>query len=191
MKTVKVKQKKNEEKKDIAGRIVGIIFLAILIAVGYYMFDMFRTRKITSDNIAGDWHHTAEMNEKKTDHGVFNSDGTAMSYVLNNENKIQEDKKTYTYYIRIAQDLHQQYIEEGILKKTEEGFYVDHNGVKYTTLDEDKTQAELVVTTSGVRKSEQQTYAIRVTLLCKVEMDVIYIYDRFTTDTTRLTKNLF
>ena len=191
MKTVKVKQKKNEEKKDIAGRIVGIIFLAILIAVGYYMFDMFRTRKITSDSIAGDWHHTAEMNEKKTDHWVFNSDGTAMSYVLNNENKIQEDKKTYTYYIRIAQDLHQQYIEEGILKKTEDGFYVDHNGVKYTTLDEDKTQAELVVTTSGVRKSEQQTYSIRVTLLCKVEMDIIYIYDRFTTDTTRLTKNLF
>ena len=87
MKTVKVKQKKNEEKKDIAGRIVGLIFLTLLIAVGYYMYDMFRTRPITTNNLAGDWHHTAEMNEKNTDHWVFNSDGTAMSYVLNNDTK--------------------------------------------------------------------------------------------------------
>lgn len=191
MKTVKVKQKKNREKRDIAGMIVGIIFLTLLIAVGYYMFDMFRSRKITSDGIAGDWHHTAELNEKKTEHWVFNDDGTAMSYTMDNDTKLRMDEKTYTYYIRIAQEAYEQYIQEGILKKDSEGLYHDKNGVVYKTLDEGKTQAEVVVTTSGVRKSEQETYAIRVTLLSKVEMDVIYIYDRFTTDTTRLTKNLF
>ena len=191
MKTVKVKQKKNEEKKDIAGRIVGLIFLTLLIAVGYYMYDMFHAQVITSDTIAGDWHHTAEMNEKNTEHWVFNSDGTAMSYMLNNDTKEQSNEKTYTYTIRIAQDTYQQYIDDGILKKAARGGYEDHNGVTYTTLDEGKTQAELVVTTSNVRKADQETYAIRVTMLCKVEMDVIYIYDRFTTDTTRLTKNLF
>ena len=191
MKTVKVKQKKNEEKKDIAGRIVGLIFLTLVIAVGYYMYDMFRTRPITSDGIAGDWHHTAELNEKNTDHWVFNSDGTAMNFTLNNDTKARSNEKTYTYTIRIAEETYQKYIDDGILKKAPEGGYKDHNGVTYTTLDEGKTQAELVVTTSNVRKSEQETYAIRVTLLCKVEMDIIYIYDRFTTDTTRMTKNLF
>ena len=191
MQTVRVKQKRTDEKKDIAGRIVGIIFLTMVIAVCYYMYDMFRARPITSGQIAGDWHHTAEMNEKNTDHWVFNSDGTAMSYVLNNDTKEQTEQKTYTYTIRISQELFQQYIDEGILKKSVKGGYEDSNGVSYSTLDEGKTQAELVVTTSNVRKSEQETYAIRVTLLSKVEMDIIYIYDRFTTDTTRLTKNLF
>lgn len=191
MKTVKVKQKKNEEKKDIAGRIVGLIFLALLIAVGYYMYDMFHTQPINSDTIAGDWHHTAELNERNTEHWVFNSDGTAMSYMLDNDTKLRSEEKTYTYTIRIAQDTFQQYIDDGILKKAARGGYEDRNGVSYSTLDDDKTQPELVVTTSNVRKSDQETYAIRVTLLCKVEMDVIYIYNRFTTDTTRMTKNLF
>lgn len=191
MKTVKVKQKKTGEKKDIAGRIVGLIFLALLIAVGYYMYDMFHAQVITSDTIAGDWHHTAELNERNTEHWVFNSDGTAMNYTLDNETKIRTEEKTYTYIIRIAQDTYQQYIDAGILKKAARGGYEDRNGVTYSTLDEGKTQAEIVVTTSNVRKSEQETFAIRVTLLCKVEMDVIYIYNRFTTDTTRLTKNLF
>ena len=191
MKTVKVKQKKNEEKKDIAGRIVGLIFLALLIAVGYYMYDMFHAQPITSDNIAGDWHHTAELNEKNTEHWVFNSDGTAMSFMLDNDTKLRSQEKTYTYTIRIAQDTFQKYIDDGFLKKAARGGYEDRNGVTYSMLDEDKTQAELVVTTSNVRKSDQETYAIRVTLLCKVEMDIIYIYDRFTTETTRMTKNLF
>ncbi len=192
MKTVKVKQKKNEEKKDIAGRIVGLIFLTLLIAVGYYMYDMFRTRPITTNNLAGDWHHTAEMNEKNTDHWVFNSDGTAMSYVLNNDTKERMEEKTYTYTVRIAQETFQAYIDDGLLKKVPgSSEYVDGNGVTFSTLDEGKTQAELVVTTSNVRKSEQETFAIRVTLLSKAEMDVIYIYNRFTTDTTRMTKNLF
>ena len=191
MKTVKVKQKKNEEKKDIAGRIVGLIFLTLLIAVGYYMYDMFSPLKIDSNTTAGDWHHTAEMNEKKTDHWVFNSDGTAMHYKMNNETKLLEDKVTYNYTIRIAQDTYQEYIDQGILKKAASGGYEDKNGVKYSTLDPDKTQAEMVLVTSNVRKSEQETLTIRVTHLSKVEMDVIFIYDRFNTTTTRLTKNLF
>ncbi len=191
MKTVKVKQKKNAEKKDYAGRVVGLIFLIILIGVGYYMYDMFRSRAITSESIAADWHHTAEMNEKNTKHWVFNTDGTAMSYMLDNDTKIMSQQKTYTYVIRIAQETYQQYIDEGVLKKAARGGYEDRNGVIYSTLDEGKTQAEVVVTTSNVRKSDQETMAIRVTLLSKAEMDVIYIYDRFTTNTTRLTKNLF
>lgn len=192
MKTVKVKQKKTGEKKDIAGMIVGLIFLSLLIAAGYYMFDMFRSRPITSDGIAGDWHHTAELNEKNTDHWVFNNDGTAMSYTLNNDTKERTDEKTYTYTIRIAQEKYQEYIDSGVLKKSlDDGLYRDRNDVVYSSLDEGKTQAEVVVTTSNVRKSEEQTYAIRVTLLSKAEMDVIYIYDRFTTDTTRMTKKLF
>ena len=191
MKTVKVKQKKNEEKKDIAGRIVGLIFLTLLIAVGYYMYDMFRPLQIDSDTTAGDWHHTAEMNEKKTEHWVFNSDGTAYSYTMNNETKIMENKVTYDYTIRIAQDTYQQYIDQGILKKAASGGYEDRNGVKYTTLDQDKTQAEMVLVMSNVRKTEQKTITIRVTHLSKVEMDVIFINDRFVTTTTRLTKNLF
>ena len=191
MKTVKVKQKKNAEKKDYAGRFVGLVFLLILIAVCYYMYDMFRSRVITSESIAGDWHHTAEMNEKSTEHWVFNTDGTAMKYVLDNDTKIRSQEVTYTYTIRIAEDTYQKYIDNGILKKAARGGYEDSNGVIYSTLDEGKTQAELVVTTSNVRKSDEETYAIRVTLLSKAEMDIIYIYDRFTTDTTRLTKNLF
>ena len=191
MKTVKVKQKKNEEKKDIAGRIVGLIFLTLLIAVGYYMYDMFRPLSIDSDTTAGDWHHTAEMNEKRTEHWVFNNDGTAMSYTMNNETKMMEDEVTYDYYICIAQETYQQYIDQGILKKAASGGYEDSNGVKYSTLDPDKTQAEMVLTTSHVRKADEKTLRIRVTHLSKVEMDVIFINDRWTTTTTRLTKNLF
>ena len=191
MKTVKVKQKKNEEKKDIAGRIVGLIFLTLLIAVGYYMYDMFRPLKIDSETTAGDWHHTAEMNEKKTEHWVFNSDGTAMSYTMNNETKTMENKVTYNYTIRIAEETYQQYIEDGTLKKAASGGYEDKNGVKYSTLDPEKTRAEIIVTTSNVRKADEKTYAIRVTHLSKVEMDIIFIHDRFTTTTTRMTKNLF
>ncbi len=191
MKTVKVKQKKNEEKKDIAGRIVGLIFLTLLIAVGYYMYDMFRPLSIDSDTTAGDWHHTAEMNETRTEHWVFNNDGTAMSYTMNNETKMMEDEVTYDYYICIAQETYQQYIDQGILMKAASGGYEDSNGVKYSTLDPDKTQAEMVLTTSHVRKADEKTIRIRVTNLSKVEMDVIFINDRWTTTTTRLTKNLF
>ena len=42
MATIKVKPKQEVEPKDVAGRIIGALFLIMLLAGGYYLFDMFR-----------------------------------------------------------------------------------------------------------------------------------------------------
>ena len=160
MKTVKVKQKKTE-KKDVAGIIIGILFFLMLAAVCYYVADMLIiAREINEQNIAGDWKQTKEINEDKTEHWVFLEDGHATYYVINNKTNLREEEKSYTYTI----------------EPPEEG----------------KTHPIIKAVPSNVRKKEQEagTINIRVSRVTKAEMNVEFIYDRFTTKTTRLTKDL-
>ena len=161
MKTVKVKQKKTE-KRDVAGIIIGILFFLMLAAVIYYVADMLIiSREINEQNIAGDWHQTKEVGENKTEHWVFNTDGTAVYYVINNETKTRSEEKTYTY----------------TLEPPEQG----------------KTHPIIRVVPTNVRKKEKEegTMDIRVSRVTKAEMTVEFIYNRFNTKTTRLTKDLF
>ena len=161
MKTVKVKQKKTE-KRDVAGIIIGILFFLMLAAVIYYVADMLViARDINMDNISGDWHQTKEVGEDKTEHWVFTPSGEAQHYVINNKTKTKEDEKHYTYTI----------------EPPEEG----------------KTHPIIRVVPTGVRRKEQEegTMDIRVSRVTKAEMTVEFIYNRFTTKTTRLTKDLF
>ena len=161
MKTVKVKQKKTE-KRDVAGIIIGIMFFLMLAAVIYYVADnMIIAREINMQNISGDWHTTKEVGETKTEHWVFTPDGQANYYVVNNKTKTKEKEQHYTYTI----------------EPPEEG----------------KTHPIVRVVPTGVRKKEQEegTMDIRVSRVTKVEMTVEFIYNRFNTKTTRLTKDLF
>ena len=161
MKTVKVKQKKTE-KRDVAGIIIGILFFLMLAAVCYYVADMLIIgREINVQNISGDWHQTKELNEDRTEHWVFTSDGRAIYYVVNNNTNQKEEEKTYTYTI----------------EPPEEG----------------KTHPIIRVVPSNVRKTEQEegTMDIRVSRVTKAEMTVEFIYNRYNTKTTRLTKDLF
>ena len=161
MKTVKVKQKKTE-KRDVAGIIIGILFFLMLAAVCYYVADMLIIgREINEQNISGDWHQTKELNEDRTEHWVFTPDGRATYYVVNNNTNQKEEEKTYTYTI----------------EPPEEG----------------KTHPIIRVVPTNVRKTEQEegTMDIRVSRVTKAEMTVEFIYNRFNTKTTRLTKDLF
>lgn len=161
MKTVKVKQKKTE-KRDVAGIIIGILFFLMLAAVIYYVADMLViAREINMQNIAGDWHQTKEVGENRTEHWVFTADGLAKYYVINNKTNTREDEKSYTY----------------TLEPPEEG----------------KTHPIIRIVPTNVRKSEQEagTMDIRVSRVTKAEMTVEFIYNRFNTKTTRLTKDLF
>ena len=161
MKTVKVKQKKTE-KRDVAGIIIGIIFFMMLVAVIYYVADnLVIAREVNMQNISGDWHQTKDVGETKTEHWVFTPDGQANYYVYNKKIKAKENEKHYTYTI----------------EPPEEG----------------KTHPIIRVVPVGVRKSEQEagTMDIRVSRVTKSEMTVEFIYTRFKTKTTRLTKDLF
>ncbi|MBR5421554.1 MAG: hypothetical protein IK115_10430 [Lachnospiraceae bacterium] len=161
MQTVRVKQKRTE-KKDIGGFIIGVLFFLMLGAAIYYVADMLIiSREITMENVAGDWHQTKEVGEKVSEHWSFTEDGHAVYYELENDTKKRINEKTYTYTI----------------EPPEEG----------------KTHPIIRVVPSNVRKAEKEagTIDIRVSRVTKAEMTVEFIYDRFTTKTTRLTKNLF
>ncbi len=58
---------------------------------------------------------------------------------------------------------------------------------------EGKTYPEIVVTTDDPKKrdSEETSITLRVSRLCRVEMSLEFIYDRFNTETTRFTKRIF
>ena len=161
MKTVKVKQKKTE-KKDIAGIIIGILFFTMLIAVVYYVADMLIiSREVNMQNISGDWHITRNVTDKEVEHWVFLEDGTARTYTLNKEDGTRSNEKTYDF----------------TLLPPEEG----------------KTHPMIHLVPSNVRKSEKEdgTMNVRVSHVTKAEMTVEFVYDRFTTETTRMTKDLF
>ena len=163
MKTVKIKQK-NTEKKDVAGIIIGLMFFAMLAAVVYFVADsLIISREITPENISKDWHYTKNVGEDETTHWTFSPDGYATTYKMNNNTKIKSDEVRYTYTIDPP--------EEG---KT-------HPVIHVTPDDRKLTKAE----------REAGRFGIRVTRVTKAEMDVEFIYDRFTTETTRLTTKLF
>ncbi len=174
MQTIKVKQKKTE-KKDIGGIIIGLIFLAVLIVVGWFVADnLIIGRDVTPQNIAKDWHITKEVGERDVEHWQFTNeageningtyDGIAINYKINTETNVMGDRIRYTYRIEPP--------AEG---KTHPELLLIPEPGSYKNKDE----------------RDQKSMRIRVSRVTKAEMTVEFIYDRFTTKTTRMITDLF
>lgn len=174
MQTIKVKQKKTE-KKDIGGMIIGLIFLAVLIVVGYFVADnLIIGRDVTVENISKDWHISKEVGAKSVEHWQFTNepgsnvngsyDGIAINYSISTEDNVMSDRVRYTYTIEPP--------------------------------SEGKTHPELaLVPEPGSYKNEiekdEKSLRIRISRVTKAEMTVEFIFDRFTTKTTRMVTDLF
>ena len=165
MATIKVKPKVEKEPKDIAGRIIGVLFLLMVIAGGYYLFDMFRQLDITNDNIQGEWRYPKPLGQDTTECWVFSQDnrteegntGVATNYTLNTKDGSKSNIVEYDYVLE-----------------------------QYT----DKTGAEryhIMVTTKNVKASEKRTREIRVTSLSKMEISVTFVED-MSADITRMVR---
>ncbi len=89
------RRRRRKEEKDVAGRIIGILFLLMAIAGGYMLFDMFRTVEVTKANIYGEWKQTTSP----LVYWTFNMDGTAKSYTRENGSTEIRNQKTYTYVL--------------------------------------------------------------------------------------------
>ena len=169
MKTVKVKRKKNDdEKKDVVGIIVGLMLLVILLAGGYYLVDMFRGRKVTSESIAGDWKVTVQPGVTQVEHWAFDlpsdpnveTTGTARHFTMDTNNgQYVGAVEKYSYEI---------------------------------ILEEGKTQPRVFLTQMDVRREDTKTYVFQITALSKAQMSAFIGTDAITASkTTRLTKPLF
>ena len=165
MATIKVKPKVEKEPKDVAGRIIGFLFLLMLLAGGYFMFDMFSQIDKVNENIQGEWDIPAQLGEDSCDCWQFTTDGkaegntgVALSFTKDKKTGERSNIVEYTYVIE-----------------------------EYTD-SADTVRTHIVVTTSGVKRSEMVSKEIRITSLSKMEMSVTFVNDRFHTDITRLTR---
>lgn len=164
MATIKVKPKQEVEPKDVAGRIIGALFLIMLLAGGYYLFDMFRTIEMTDSGIQGEWIIPADFGSSETEcwqftaSGEGDNTGIARKYTRNMRNGTRTNEVEYDYSLEDYTD------------------------------DQGNVRKHILVTTKNVRLSERETYEIRITSLSKIEMSVIFVYKNATTNVTRLTR---
>ena len=167
MATIKVKPKQEVEPKDVAGRIIGLLFFLMLAAGAYYLFDMFRGLDINNENLQGEWRIPARFDETTEEYWQFTpaADGTQTGIALN----YKRNKKTAERTDEIEYD----YVLEEYINENDE---------------EQKTRQHILITTRNVKRSEKKTYEIRITSLSKMELSVTFVYDRFTTELTRLTR---
>ncbi len=176
MKTVKVKQKKkDEDKKDWGGIIIGIFFLAFVFGAGYFVYDKFATQEVDEYNLAGTW--TVSSSEKdKTEYWIFSSDQVTR-YIWDNDKNEQVKGSRAVFKYEIV-------LDEGKTQK---------DVVFREQIREGIEKPELITLSGQVLKK------IRFTKLSKVEADVFFLYGKGDlnnpyTDksvTARLTKPLF
>ena len=174
MQTIKVKQKKTE-KKDIGGMIIGLIFLAVLIAVGWFVADnLIIGREVTVENIAKVWHIPKDVGGKDIEYwefidqpgenvnGVY--EGIAKTYKKNADTNVNGESTRYTFTIHPPSEgkTHPE-----LWLVPEPGSYKDKN------------------------ERDQKSLKIRVSRVTRAEMTVELVYDRFTTKTTRMVTDLF
>lgn len=90
------KGKKKNEDNELANKIIAIIFLAFLIAGGYYLFSMFRPVEINQTNIVGEW----KLPGSPVTFYTFRADGTASSYEKFTGTGEIRNQIEYTYYLK-------------------------------------------------------------------------------------------
>ena len=176
MKTVKVKQKKKEEdKKDWGGIIIGLFFLAFVVGAGYFVYDKFASLEVEEHNLAGTW--TVSTSEKdQTEYWIFAGDQVTRYVWDNNKNEQVKGSRAVFRYDLV--------LDEGKTQK---------DVVFREQIREGIEKPELIYNGSEVLKK------IRFTKLSKVEADVFFLYGNGDlnnpyTDksvTARLTKPLF
>lgn len=86
---------KKKDDKELANKIIAIVFLVFLIAGGYYLFSMFRPVEINETNIAGEW----KMPGSPVTYYTFRTDGTASSYEKFTGSGEVRNQINYTYYL--------------------------------------------------------------------------------------------
>ncbi len=176
MRTVRVKQKKREEdKKDWGGMIIGLFFLAFLIGAIYFVADKFASVDVDENSLNGDW--TISNSEKAvSEHWVFSSDVARHYSYDNNTNTIVEGSDvSYKYKIVLEEGKTQ---KDVVLVETIRGVKVPE----------------------PIKDGYKVLKRIRFSKLSKVEADVFFLYgngsvgDNAGTDksvTARMTKPLF
>ncbi|MCR5119020.1 MAG: hypothetical protein K6B44_05300 [Lachnospiraceae bacterium] len=176
MKTVRVKQKKkDEDKKDWGGIIIGIFFLAFVVGAGYFVYDKFASIEVDEHALAGTW--TVSTSEKdKTEYWIFAGDQVTRYVYDNNKNEEVKGSRAVFRYELV--------LDEGKTQK---------DVVFRELIREGIAKPELIESKGEVLKK------IRFSKLSKVEADVFFLYGRGDltnpyTDksiTARLTKPLF
>lgn len=86
---------KKKDDKELANKIIAIVFLVFLIAGGYYLFSMFRPVEINETNIAGEW----KLPGSPVTYYTFRTDGTASSYEKFTGSGEVRNQINYTYYL--------------------------------------------------------------------------------------------
>lgn len=86
---------KKKDDKELANKIIAIVFLLFLIAGGYYLFSMFRPVEINETNIAGEW----KLPGSPVTYYTFRTDGTASSYEKFTGSGEVRNQINYTYYL--------------------------------------------------------------------------------------------
>lgn len=86
---------KKKDDKELANKIIAIVFLLFLIAGGYYLFSMFRPVEINETNIAGEW----KLPGSPVTYYTFRTDGTASSYEKFTGSGEVRNQISYTYYL--------------------------------------------------------------------------------------------
>ncbi|MDE6530938.1 MAG: hypothetical protein K2K96_09225 [Lachnospiraceae bacterium] len=89
-------RRKKKDDKELANKIIAIVFLLFLIAGGYYLFSMFRPVEINETNIIGEW----KMAGSPVTYYTFRTDGTASSYEKFTGSGEVRNQISYTYYLR-------------------------------------------------------------------------------------------
>lgn len=87
---------KKKDDKEIANKIIAIVFLIFLIAGGYYLFSMFRPVEINETNIIGEW----KMTGSPVVYYEFRTDGTATSYEKFTGTGEVRNKIEYNYVLK-------------------------------------------------------------------------------------------
>lgn len=89
-------KKKKTDDKELANKIIAIVFLVFLIAGGYYLFSMFRPVEINETNIIGEW----KMAGSPVTYYTFRTDGTASSYEKFTGSGEVRNRTEYNYYLK-------------------------------------------------------------------------------------------
>ena len=86
---------KKKDDKELANKIIAIVFLIFLIAGGYYLFSMFRPVEINETNIIGEW----KIAGSPIVYYEFRTDGTATSYEKFSGSGDVRNKIEYNYIL--------------------------------------------------------------------------------------------
>lgn len=87
---------KKKEDKELANKIIAIVFLVFLIAGGYYLFSMFRPVEINETNIVGEW----KLPGSPVTYYSFRADGTASCYEKFTGTGEVRNNIEYNYYLK-------------------------------------------------------------------------------------------